>query len=177
MNLSGTMVVASTVGVAIGTGAAVGGSKLYTKITGKPAGMPGSMVHILSNDKLDKKAKEKVILETTKEGYRDTAKLAGAAGLVAGAAAIATGCSNKIAGVVQEAYSGVGTALSNVTVKGNNLKEVVKNTGVFQKFKALPLPAKAAIAAATGLVALVLPIVSVCSAAKAGYIESKHEAK
>jgi len=166
-----------TLAAAAGVGIGIGGSKAYKKITGKTAGEPASLAHILTNDKLDKKAKKAVIAEQFKESGKDTLKLAGIVATTAGATAIATGCSNKITGIAQKSISKVGNLLSKVSVNGNNLKDMIASTKVYQKISTLPTPAKAAMAVGGAVLALVAPIMTLVSSQKAGYIEGKHEAK
>ncbi|MBE7705143.1 MAG: hypothetical protein E7Z90_04940 [Cyanobacteria bacterium SIG29] len=167
------MINPAIVGAAAGTGIALGGSKVYQKVTGKPAGAPASIAHVLTNDKLDSKAA--TIGEMTKEGVKDLLVLGGGAATVGGAAAIATGCSNKVGQAFAKGISKVGDALSKIAVNGKNLKDLVKSSSIYTKFSALPAPAKAAILAGAGVLALVGPLVTMVSAQKAGYIEGKHE--
>lgn len=167
------MINPSLLGSATGVGLALGGSKLYTKATGKPAGAPASLAHIMTNDKLDSKAA--VLKEQFIEGTKDTLKLGGAAVGTAAAASLVTGNSAKVAGFVQKAQTKAGKLLSKVSINNANLKDIVKDTKVFQKFNSLPTPAKAGIAAGIALLAVVTPIFTLVQSQKAGYIEGKHE--
>lgn len=173
-NLVNTLPLVS--GVA-GAAVSVGSSKIYSKVTGKPAGLPGSIAHILTNDKLDKQAKSKVVKEQTKEGLKDTLKVTGLAAGCAGAAALATAKSSKVSGLLSSAKSAVGGALEKVSVNGNNLKDMVKGTKVFEKFSALPKPAKAAIAVGAAALAGLGAVYTSLAPSKSGYIEGKNEAK
>ncbi len=165
-------IIGSTAGVGLG----LAGSAIYAKAKGKPAGVPGSTGHILTNDKLDKKAKGDVVKEQLIEGVKDTAKVGKVVVGSAAAASLVAGCSNKAAGLLHNAKSTVGGLLSKVSINDKNLKEIVKNNGVYKKLNALPTPAKAAIAAGAAALALVAPIAGLVNAQKSGYIEGKHEA-
>ena len=73
MNINGlTYAGANLASIALGTGVVLGGSKIYSNVTGKPAGAPGSLAHITSNDNLSTKAKLSVLAEQGKEGLKDT---------------------------------------------------------------------------------------------------------
>lgn len=170
-------VIGSVAGAAVGTALTVGGSKIYMNGTGKPAGAPGSIAHILTNDKLDKQGKADVLKEQTKESLKDALKVTGLAAGCAGAAALATAKSPKLSGLLSSAKSAVGGALEKVSVNGDNLKDMVKGTKVFEKFSALPKPAKAAIAVGAGALAGLGTIYKAVTQSKAGYIEGKHEAE
>ena len=172
-----TLPLAGAIGGAAGIGTGLIGSKIYSKITGKPAGAPASLAHILTNDKLDKHAKAEVIKEQMADSINYTGKALGVATVAAGATAIATGCSNKIAGYAQKASAKAGELLSNVAVKGKDLKSIIKETGVYQKFSALPTPAKAALAVGAAVLTAGLTVAQTLFSQKAGYIEGKHEAK
>lgn len=156
-------------------GGSIGAIKLQQKITGKPAGCIGSVAHIISNDKIENKFA--CFKEMNKEGAKDTIKLAAATGVAAGAGAIATAASPTVKGAVKNVISKTGKALSNVSVSGKSLKELITSTKAFTKFNALPAPAKAAILAGGAVLATGLALLNNVSAAKAGYIEAKHEAK
>ncbi len=163
------------IGGLAGTGIGLGGSKLYQKISGKPAGVPGSIAHIVTNDKLDNKAKAEVFKEQFVEGTKDTLKLGGAVAGTATAASLITGNSKKAADVFNKIKSKTGEVLAKCSINGKNLKDLIKGTKVFQHLNSLPTPAKAGIAAGAALLTLATPIVSVLNAQKAGYIEGKHE--
>lgn len=168
-------VIAPIVGGVAGTGLALGGSAIYKKVSGKPAGVPGSVAHIVTNEKLDNKAKAEVLKEQFVESTKDTLKLGGAVAGTATAASLITGNSEKAANVFNKIKSKIGDTLAKCSINGKNLKDIVKNTKVFQKFNSLPTPAKAGITAGAALLALAAPVVSMVSAQKAGYIEGKHE--
>ncbi len=170
------MVSASVLGGATGIGVATGISKLHTKMTGKPSGAPGSLAHIMTNDKLDKKGKASVVAEQLVESSKDTLKLGVAAAGVGGAAALAYAKSPKAANFFSNAKSTIAKGLSKISIDGKNLKEMIKGTKIFDKFNKLPAPAKVAIAAGAALVALVAPLATLVGSQKAGYIEGKHEA-
>ena len=161
--------------VVAGTGFALGSAAIYKKVSGKPAGAPASIPHIITNDKLTNKAKAEVIKEQIVEGGKDLLKLGGAVAGTATVALIVTGNYEKAANVFNKIKSSVGNALAQCSINGNNLKDIIKNTQVFQKFNSLPTPTKAGITAGAVLLALATPIVSMVSAQKAGYIEGKHE--
>lgn len=171
------LITADLLGGAAGIGLGVGGAKLYTKATGKTAGVPGSLAHIMTNDKLDKQAKGNVLKEQLIEQGKDTLKLGATAAGVGGAAALAYAKSPKAASVLTNAKSKIAEGLSKISVGGKNLKEIVKGTKIFDKFSKLPTPAKVAIAVGAGLVALASPIFLLIQSQKAGYIEGKNEVK
>ena len=173
MNLMTADLLAGATGVGLG----VGGAKLYTKMTGKTAGAPASLAHILTNDKLDKQAKVDVIKEQFIESGKDTLKIGAAAAGVGGAAALAYAKSPKAAQVMTNAKSKIAEGLSQVSFGGKNLTDLIKGTKIFDKISKLPTPAKVAIAVAAGVIALVAPLATLVSSQKAGYIEGKHEAK
>ncbi len=170
------IVTGQLLGGVTGVGVGVGASKLYTKMTGKTAGAPASLAHILTNDKLDKQGKADVIKEQLIESGKDTLKLGATAAGIGGAAALACAKSSKAAGFFATAKTKIGNMLSKVSVGGKDLKEMVKGTKIFDKFNKLPAPAKVAIAVGAGVVALVAPLATLVSSQKAGYIEGKHEA-
>lgn len=170
------IVSASVLGGATGVGIATGLSKLHTKMTGKPSGAPGSLAHIMTNDKLDKKGKASVVAEQFVESGKDTLKLGVAAAGVGGAAALAYAKSPKAATFLSNAKSTIAKGLSKISIDGQNLKEMIKGTKIFDKFNKLPAPAKVAIAVGAGVIALVAPLATLISSQKAGYIEGKHEA-
>ncbi len=170
------IITAQLLGGATGVGLGVGTSKLYTKMTGKPAGAPASLAHILTNDKLDKQAKKDVVKEQLVESGKDTLKLGATAAGIGGAAALACAKSSKAAAFFASTKTKIGNVLSKVSISGKNLKDLVKSTKVFDKFNSLPAPAKVAIAVGAGVVALVAPLATLVSSQKSGYIEGKHEA-
>lgn len=171
------LITADLLGGAAGIGLGVGGAKLYTKATGKPAGAPASLAHIMTNDKLDKQAKVDVIKEQFIESGKDTLKIGATAAGVGGAAALAYAKSPKAASFLTNVKSTIADGLSQVSIGGNNLKDMIKNTKAFEKISKLPTPAKVAIAVGAGVIALVAPLATLVSSQKAGYIEGKHEAK
>lgn len=169
------MVSASVLGGAAGVGTAIGLSKLHTKLTGKTTCLPGSIGHILTNDKLDKQAKADVIKEQTAEFNKGTLKLGMTAVGVGAAAALASAKSPKVATFFSNAKSTIAKGLSNISVNGNNLKDMIKGTNAFAKFNKLSSPAKVAIAVSAGVIALVAPLATLVGSQKVGYIEGKHE--
>lgn len=171
MNANLVSLVSCCTGVATG----IGGSKIYTKITGKTAGVPGSIAHITTNDNLTNEAKLHVFGQYAKEGLKDTIKLAGVTTAAAAGGSLAVANSTKCAKAFGKLTSTVSEFLGKTTINGTNVKEAIKDTQVFKKLNALPTAAKAGIAAGAAVLAMVLPIVSVNSAAKSGYIEGQHE--
>jgi hypothetical protein len=170
------IVLGGATGLGLGAGLGVGGAKVYKKVTGKTAGAPGSSMHILTNDKLDKKAKAAVIKEQFVASGKDTINVGKVVVGSAAAASLLAGNSTKVAGLLNSAKTKVGTLLSRVTVDNKNLKDVVANSTIYKKLNALPTPAKAAIAVGTAVLALVAPLATLVGSKKAGYIEGKHEA-
>lgn len=154
---------------------ALGATKLAGKISGKPVGCTSSVAHIITNDKIEDKFE--CFKEINKEGAKDALKLTAATGVAAGAGALATVASPKAKSVLQSAKTAIGNALSNVSISGKSVKDIVKNTKVFGKFNSLPAPAKAAIAVGGAVLATGLTLLGYVSAAKAGYIEAQHESK
>ena len=158
-----------------GMAGALGTIKLANKITGKPVGCKGSIAHVLTNDKIENKAA--CFNELNKECAKDTLKLTTATGVAAGAGAIATIASPKAKSFLQSAKTAIGNFLSNVSISGKSLKDIVKNTKVFTKFNSLPAPAKAAVAIGGAVLAAGCALLGISSASKAGYIEAQHESK
>ena len=157
---------------------------IYAKATGKTMGVPGSIAHTMSNDKLSKQAKAKTVLEQTKEYGKDALNLYGSAVCVGATAALATGCSNKVQAALHSAKKGVANLLDNIVLKGYgelgqnmSLKDAVKELPTFQKFNKLPTAAKAGILAAIATLSIAAPIYGKIISAKAGYIEGKNEGK
>lgn len=159
----------------LGATLGLGGSIAASKITGKPVGCKGSIAHVLTNDKIEDKLA--CFKEMNKEGAKDTLKLTAATGVAAGAGALATVASPKAKSFLQNAKTFVGDLLSEFSISGKSVKDIVKNTKVFGKFNSLPAPAKAAIAVGGAVLATGLTLVGCVSAAKAGYIEAQHESK
>ena len=147
--------------------------KLQPKITGKPVGCEGSLAHVITNDKIPNKIS--CFADMQKESIKDSFKLVAATGAAAGAGALATVSSPTVKGALQKAISKTGKALSNVSVSGKSVKDLVASTKAFTKFNALPAPAKAAILAGSAALAVIAPLALTASAAKAGYIEAQHE--
>lgn len=177
MNYVSPAVPSALAGGVAGTAIGVGSAKIYKKATGKSAGAPGSIAHIMTNDKLDKHSRATVLKEQAKEGLKDTLKVTGLSAGAAGVAALATAKSPKVSGLLSSAKSSVAGALESISVNGQNLKDMVKNTKVFEKFSALPKPAKAAIAVGATALAGLGTIYTLVSSSKAGYIEGKNEAQ
>ena len=175
MNISNGIIPIAT---AATTGlATLGIAKLAAKKTGKPVGVPASLVHIYTNDKLDKQAKSEVQKETSKELLKTTGKLYSTSAIIGAGAALAAGCSRTVANSLHSAKIVAGEVLSEIAVSGTSLKEIIKANPQFQKFNALPTPAKAGIVAGFAALSLLAPIARNNASVKAGYIEGKHEAK
>ena len=158
-----------------GIAAPIAAIKLQNKVTGKPTGCIGSIAHVATNDKIENKLD--CFKEMNKEALKDNFKLVAATGAAAGAGAIATVASPTVKGAVKNLISKTGKALSNVSVSGKTVKDLIKSTKVFSKFNALPTPAKAAVLAGGAVFATGLALLNNIASAKAGYIEAKHEAK
>ena len=138
-------------------------------------GMKGSIAHVLTNDKIEDKGA--CFKEMAKESIKDTLVLGSVTAGTAGAAAIATGCSNKAAGAFNQLKTKAGEILNKISINDKNLKDIVKNSKIYNKISALPTPAKAAIAAGAVAITLVGSLMTVSAQSKAGYIEGKHEVK
>ena len=141
---------------------------LYAKATGKTVGVPGSIAHTMSNNKLSKQAKIQTIAEQTKETGKDVLNVYGTAIGVGATAALATGCSNKVQGALHSVKKGVANLFDNI---------ILKELPTFKKFNSLPTAAKAGIIAGIATLSIVAPIYGRIIAGKAGYIEGKNEAK
>lgn len=175
MNINALSAGAAVAGGAIGAGTVVAGSKLYQKATGKPAGVYGSLAHVISNPNVeDKKGCFGSIM---KEQAKDTLKLGGITVGTAATASLITGNSRTAQSVLHEAKSIAGECLEAIKINDVNLKEAVKNSKIYTKLNALPTAAKAGIAAGAAVLALAAPLVSLVSAAKSGAIEAQHEVK
>ena len=136
-------------------------------------GMKGSIAHVLTNDKIEDKGA--CFKEMAKESIKDTLVLGSVTAGTAGAAAIATGCSNKAAGAFNQLKTKAGEILNKISINDKNLKDIVKNSKIYNKISASP--AKAAIAAGAAAITLVGSLMTVSAQSKAGYIEGKHEVK
>ncbi|MBE7705708.1 MAG: hypothetical protein E7Z91_00475 [Cyanobacteria bacterium SIG30] len=159
----------------IGVGTGVGALALTSKVTKKPVGINGSIAHILTNDKLDKEAKKDVFKETAKEEAKDLLTATGTTLATGGLAALLAKKSNKFVGGLKNIKTEVGKGLSQISVKGKNLKDILANTKIYTKIKTLPTPVKAGImvgAAVLGFFGL-----KDLTENKAAYIEGKHESK
>ncbi len=141
----------------------------------KTIGVPASLAHVLTNDKLDNNGK--VLAEQTKECFKDTLKLGGIAAGTGAAAALLSGSSAKAAKLFNSAKGKISGFLSKINYKGKSVKDIIKNTKIFQKYNSLPAPAKVGVAVAAAVIAIATPIASLVSAQKAGYIEGQHEVK
>ncbi len=166
----------------------------------KTLGAPGSLSHVLTNDKLDNKGK--VLVEQTKENNKNLLKLGGITVCAGAAASLATGCSKTLTNLLHQLKHWAGEKLSQVSISkipsnvkvdriifneaefikeqlntNKNLKDMIKNTKLFQKLNSLPTPAKAGLAVSAAILALAAPITALISSQKAGYIEGKHENK
>ena len=157
---------------------------MYSKVTGKTIGVPGSISHTMTNDNLTKQAKAKTVLEGNKEACKDILSLVGTAASVGAATSLVTGCSNK----AQTAFGSVKKSVANfcdkILLKGAgtmgqniSLKDAIKEMPVFKKFNSLPTPAKAGIIAGMAVLSVLTPLYSNIISAKAGYIEGKNETK
>ncbi len=157
-------------------GAAVGTAGLVTaaKLSKKPIGCKGSIAHIMSNDKLDGKAKARTFAQIAGQTAKDTVTIAGVTAGAAGAAAVASK-SAKFTNFLKNAKSKAGEALSNVSIKGKDLKSTIKETGLYKKISALPKPAKAAVAVGSAVLGALGSIWMLKSAGDAGYIEGQNE--
>ena len=151
----------------------LGATKLAGKISGKPQGMPGSIAHVLTNDKIENKGA--CYVAQLKEGAKDTLKLTAATGAAAGVASLAAGFSPKVQAGVKNIISKAGEGLAKVSVNGQSLKDTLKNSPAYGWFKALPSPAKAAVLA--GAAVLSLGAFVALTSNKPGYIEGQHETK
>lgn len=139
-------------------------------------GLNGSIAHVLTNEKIENKAG--CIKDITVQSGKDILTLAGTTAAVGAVAAGATKFGGpKVTGLISKAKNHVSGLLDKVSVSGKSLKEVISNTNIYKKFAKLPAPAKAAIAAGTVALALIHPIWSLATAAKAGAIEAQHETK
>lgn len=153
------------------------GAKGYQKITGKPAGAPASLAHILTNENLTTKGKAKVLIEQGKEFGKDVLTIGGITAGAGVASAVAASTSTKYANFLQSAKSGVSEFLGKCNFDGKNIKDMIKSTEIYNKYNALPKPAKVAIATATAALAIIAPIAQSVYGQKAGYIEGKNETK
>ena len=153
----------------------MGGIKCYHAVTGKTAGAPGSMAHIMTNDNLSPKAKAQVYLEANKEFAKDTLSLAGATATAAAAGSLAVANSTKCANAFKSMMTKASDVLANSSINGKNVKDTITNTKVYEKIKGLPMAAKAGILAGTAVLAVGALVLNQVTAAKAGYIEAQHE--
>ena len=147
-------------------------------------GMYGSPAHIATNKNIEPKDKAKAILKTYGETCKDTVKFGAGAATTAGAAALAVGTSTKAAGIFEKVLGGIGDTLSKVRIQGtgpkggpSSLKSILKDSTFAKKFMALPKPTQAAILVGTAVLTLGLPLLSISSASKCGYIEASAEKK
>lgn len=148
-------------------------------------GMHGSIAHILTNGNMTKDAKKAALKEYVNVGLKDTFKLAAGAGAVAGTAAATVkfapkfnpNFADKLTKMITGVKTSIADKLASVSIKGNNLLQMVKESGLYKKFASLPVVGKAAVAAGAVALAIGSLIFSVESAAKSGYIEGKHEDK
>ena len=149
--------------------------KIIFAISSETVKLQAFKIVIITNDKIEDKFE--CFKEINKEGAKDALKLTAATGVAAGAGALATVASPKAKSVLQSAKTAIGNALSNVSISGKSVKDIIKNTKVFGKFNSLPAPAKAAVAIGGAVFAAGLTLLGYVSAAKAGYIEAQHESK
>ncbi len=164
-------VVAATVIGGIPAGIIVGAARHANKTLGAP----GSLIHVLTNDKLDSKAA--VLAEQTKEGIKDTLTLGSIAVGSGAAASLATGNSAKVAKLFKGAKDKLSGFLGKIEYNGKSLKNAIKSTKIFQRFNSLPAPAKVGLAVGAAVLGLLAPIVALISSQKDGYIEGQHEVK
>lgn len=153
------------------------GAKAYQKVTGKAAGAPASLAHILTNENLTTKGKAKVIIDQAKEFGKDVLTIGGITAGAGVTSAVVASKSTKYANFLQSAKSGVSEFLGKCSFDGQNLKEAIKGTEIFNKYNALPKPAKVAIATAAAALAVIAPLAQGVYCQKAGYIEGKNETK
>lgn len=161
------------ISMAAGLGIALAGGKIYSNKTGKTVGCPASVMHVLTNDKLDNKMA--TTGEMLKESIKDTAILGGVALGTAGTASLIVGNSNKASKSFANLIKKAGEKLSHISVNGTDLKSIIKDTKLYSKINNLPLPAKAGLAAGIAAFSFLAPSVALTSAFKQGYIEGKHE--
>ncbi len=153
------------------------GAKGYQKVTGKPAGAPASLAHILTNDKLTTKGKGKVLIEQAKELGKDVLTISGITAGAGVASAVVASKSTNYANFLQGIKSDVSSFLGKCNFDGKNIKDMIKGTEIFNKYNALPKTAKIAIATATAALAVIAPLAQGVYCQKAGYIEGKNETK
>lgn len=160
----------------LGTGAVAGSVAIANKAK-KTLGAPGSMGHIMTNDKLDRKAKKEVLIEQNVESAKDMLKLAGASVGAAATTSLVVGNSKNVTNVAKNLKNTFAKHIEKFSFNGKNLKEIIKSTGLFKKFNTLSTPAKAGILAGAAVLALGFPLLILISAAKSAYIEAQHESK
>ena len=133
--------------------------------------------HILTNDKLDLKAKATVLGEQFVESTKDTLKLGATVAGVGGVTALAYAKSPKAASYLNEVKSEIANILSKASFNGKNVKDLIKSTKIFEKISKLPAPAKAAAGTVAVVLSIVTPLFLLVQSQKAGYIEGKNETK
>ena len=107
-------------------GGVLGSSACISKVSGKPVGAPASLAHILTNDKLDLKAKATVLGEQFVESTKDTLKLGATVAGVGGGTALAYAKSPKAASYLNEVKSEIANILSKASFNGKNVKDLIK---------------------------------------------------
>jgi hypothetical protein len=138
-----------------------------------PIGMVSSPAHILTNPKV--KEKGHCLKDCYAQAFKDTGKMVGLTAGAAGAAALATAVTPKGAGFVKNAQKGIEGLIRKVKINDKSLMAKLQKTSLYQKFNALPAPAKAAIGTGLAALAVILPLGTMASAANTGRIEGKYE--
>ena len=166
---TGALTTAASAAIAAG---AIGAA---SKLTDNPIGCKGSLAHIATNEKLDAKDKVKTVAQITGQQLKDTVTIAGVTSVAGGAAAVAAKSSNKFVDYLKNVKHQAGEALSNITIKGKDLKSTIKDSNLYKKIDSLPKPAKAAIMVGSAVLATMSSFGKLKSAGDAGYIEAKNE--
>lgn len=150
-------------------------AKLKAKKTGTPSGTPGSLDHIVSNDKIVNK--RACFAEINKQAVKDTFEIGALSAVAAAGSAVAVASSSSAKVGFNNFVSKVGKNLSKVSINDKSLKDIVKNTKVFNKFNSLPTPAKAAIVVGGGLFAILSLALNSMISGQSAYIEAQNEEK
>ena len=158
-------------------GGIVGGAVCKSKITGKPVGIPGDYLHLITNNNLTSKDKFEVRKEQIKDAYQNTLKIGATSAFIGGSTALAYAKSPKVATVLKEVKTGVGELLSTISVNNKNLKDVIKNTKLYSKINALPTPAKVALTAGSIVLSIITPFAIIGQSQRNAYIEGRKEAQ
>jgi hypothetical protein len=163
---------------ALGAGLATGilGKLTYdSKVKGKTVGLPGSVAHISTNDKLTLTDKKDSIEETGKESVKSRLKTLGAVATVGVATSFVTGVSKKATKYFNNFQQSINNNLAKVSISGENLNEILSNSKLYNKFNSLQTPAKAGLLAAGVVLSIIAPLTELAIESKAGYIEGQHE--